>query len=64
MGRKPKTDHEKYRTFGVSFPPPVDDQLAEIMRIDESDNRSATLAKLVVEETSRRTRRSRRGQTT
>jgi hypothetical protein len=59
-GRPQKPAGTRARKFSVTLSPDVDDELGEIMLQDRSDNRSATIAKLVTEETERRVQRARR----
>jgi metal-responsive CopG/Arc/MetJ family transcriptional regulator len=59
-GRPKKPEGTHAHKFGVTLPAIVVEQLEAIMREDGEDNRSAALAKLVSDESIRRTRRRRK----
>jgi hypothetical protein len=54
-GRPAKPESERALKFSVTLQPRAAEALEEIMRGDESDNRSATIARLILAENAKRT---------
>jgi predicted transcriptional regulator len=55
---KPKSAHA--RPLSITLPPEIHDELEDLARDLDAGNKSATIARLIADESARRTRRRRR----